>query len=144
MSGYAWTDQQVGRYPLSSLCGVLSVSVNGYRAWKRGGKPGRTRLTDTQLLTLIRTIHAEVIRSVSVAEHLRRSGLGKSIVSYLLTACRTHAVPSVVLLTTTAEEYFAGHGFVRVARHEVPHPLPASSQFQGVCPGSATAMLKAL
>lgn len=57
---YAWIDQQVGQYPLSSLCGVLSVSVNGYRAWKRGGKSGRTRLTDTQLLTLIRTVHAEV------------------------------------------------------------------------------------
>jgi putative transposase len=39
---------------------MLSVSVNGNRAWKRGGKPGRTRLTDTQLLTLIRTVHAEV------------------------------------------------------------------------------------
>ncbi|SDR62668.1 transposase [Paraburkholderia tuberum] len=57
---YAWIDQQVGQYPLSSLCWVLSVSVNGYRAWKRGGTPGRTRLTDTQLLTLIRTVHAEI------------------------------------------------------------------------------------
>jgi putative transposase len=57
---YAWIDQQVRQYPLSSLCWVLSVSVNGYRAWKRAGKPGRKRLTDTQLLTLIRTVHAEV------------------------------------------------------------------------------------
>ena len=57
---YAWIDQQVGHYPLSSLCSVLSVSVNGYRAWKRGGTAQRSRLTHTQLLTLIRTIHAEV------------------------------------------------------------------------------------
>jgi len=57
---YAWIDRQVGQYPLSSLCWVLSVSVNGYRAWKRGGTPERTRLTDTQLLTLIRTVHAKV------------------------------------------------------------------------------------
>ncbi|WP_321873401.1 IS3 family transposase [Burkholderia ubonensis] len=56
---YAWIDRQVGQYPLSSLCCVLSVSVNGYRAWKRGGMPGRTRLTDTQLLTMIRMVHAE-------------------------------------------------------------------------------------
>ncbi len=55
---YAWIDQQVGHYPLSSLCWVLSVSVNGNRAWKRGDTPGRTRLTDTQLLTLIQRIHA--------------------------------------------------------------------------------------
>ncbi|NUX59144.1 hypothetical protein FSB65_38430 [Paraburkholderia sp. JPY418] len=30
-----------------------------YRAWKRAGSGGRTRLTDTQLLTLIRTVHTE-------------------------------------------------------------------------------------
>jgi putative transposase len=48
---YAWIDQQVGHYPLSSLCSVLSVSVNGYRAWKGGGTAQRSRLTDTQLLT---------------------------------------------------------------------------------------------
>jgi hypothetical protein len=44
---------------LSAQCEVLSVSVNGYRAWKRRGAPERKRLTDTQLLTLIRSSHAE-------------------------------------------------------------------------------------
>ena len=34
--------------PLPNLCEVLDVSVSGYRAWKRGGKPERTRLTDPQ------------------------------------------------------------------------------------------------
>jgi transposase-like protein len=57
---FAWIDKQSRRYPLSALCEVLSVSINGYRAWKRGGATARTRLTDAQLLTLIRTIHAEV------------------------------------------------------------------------------------
>ena len=57
---YAWIDQQVRLYPLLWLCEALSVSVNGYRAWKRGGTPVRRRLTDTQLLTVIRTVHAEV------------------------------------------------------------------------------------
>lgn len=33
---------------------------------------------------------------------------------------------------------------MRVARNDVPHLLLASSQFQGVCPGSATVMLKVL
>lgn len=57
---YTWIDQQVGRYPLSSLCSVMLISVNGYRAWKRDGTAKRSRLTDTQLLALIRTIHGEV------------------------------------------------------------------------------------
>ncbi|OJB04945.1 hypothetical protein BGV52_27180 [Burkholderia ubonensis] len=57
---FAWIDTQCRQYPLAALCEVLCVSVNGYRAWKRGGTPERQRLTDAQLLTLIRTIHAEV------------------------------------------------------------------------------------
>jgi len=36
------------------------VSTSGYRAWKRGGTPQRQRLTDTQLVTLMRAIHAEL------------------------------------------------------------------------------------
>ena len=82
-----------------------------------------------------------LIRSIAVAEHVRGSGLGRAILSHLLSECRTHMVRSVTLLTTTAESYFANNGFVRVSRNEVPRPLLASSQFQGVCPASATAML---
>jgi putative transposase len=55
---YAWIDEQCRHYPLSSLCEVFSVSINDYRAWKRGGTVERKRLTDAQLLTLIQSIHA--------------------------------------------------------------------------------------
>lgn len=35
------------------------MSLSGYQAWKRGGTPNRKRLTDAQILMLIRAIHAE-------------------------------------------------------------------------------------
>ena len=54
---YAWIDAQRGAYPLSALCETLVVSRSGYRAWKHGGSPSRTRLTDAQLLPLILAIH---------------------------------------------------------------------------------------
>nr|ALV86785.1 transposase [uncultured bacterium P11N2] len=57
---YAWIDKQRKAYPLPVMCEVLTVSISGYRAWKRGGKPNRTRLTDIQMLALIRAIHAEL------------------------------------------------------------------------------------
>ncbi|OIQ92629.1 IS2 transposase TnpB [mine drainage metagenome] len=57
---YAWIDGQRSCYGLDVMCGVLNISVSGYRAWKRGGRPNRKRLTDTQMLTLIRAIHAEL------------------------------------------------------------------------------------
>jgi putative transposase len=56
---YAWIDRHVKQYPLVVLCDVLDVSISGYRAWKRGGRPGRQRLTDDQLLALIRAIHKQ-------------------------------------------------------------------------------------
>jgi len=56
---YAWIDTQRSHYALSEMCPVLDVSIGGYRAWKRGGKPERKRLTDAQMLALIRAIHAE-------------------------------------------------------------------------------------
>lgn len=57
---YAWIDGQRKAYGLSELCEALRVSASGYAAWKRGGSPDRQRLTDTQMLTHIRSIHKEV------------------------------------------------------------------------------------
>ncbi|CAB5154188.1 arsenic resistance N-acetyltransferase ArsN2 [Burkholderia cenocepacia] len=82
-----------------------------------------------------------LVRSIAVVEHARRAGLGQMLVARLLAECRARAIQSVGLLTTTAEDYFADQGFVRIVREAVPQPLLASSQFQGVCPGSAVAML---
>ena len=55
---YAWIAAQREVYTVDEMCRVLAVSESGYRAWTRGGTPDRTRLTDAQLLALIRAIHA--------------------------------------------------------------------------------------
>lgn len=57
---YAWIDAHRNEYELAELCRVLAVSVSGYRAWKRGGTPERKRLTNAQMLALIRAVHAEL------------------------------------------------------------------------------------
>ncbi len=56
---YAWLDGERRHYPLPVLCDTLDVSVSGYRAWKRGGQRRLQRLTDAQLLELIRAIHVQ-------------------------------------------------------------------------------------
>lgn len=71
-------DGQRRHYPLPALCGTLEVSVSGYRAWKRGGVRSPTRLTDAQLLELIRAIHAQVkgaYGSPRMVDELRGRGL---------------------------------------------------------------------
>jgi putative transposase len=55
---YAWIEQQRGSFALEALCKALGVSPSGFACWKRGGS-GHKRLSDTQLLTLIRSIYAE-------------------------------------------------------------------------------------
>ena len=57
---YAWIDAQRREFPLSDMCEVLAVSVSGWRAWRRGGKPDRVRLSDPQAVALMSSIHAEV------------------------------------------------------------------------------------
>ena len=57
---YAWIDGNRQTYELAEMCALLDISISGYRAWKRGGKPDRKRLTDAQMLALIRAIHVQL------------------------------------------------------------------------------------
>lgn len=57
---YAWIAEHDKTLSLAEMCDVLDVSISGYRAWKRGGTPDRKRLSDGQMLALIRLIHAEL------------------------------------------------------------------------------------
>jgi hypothetical protein len=57
---YAWIDAQRREFPLPDMCEALTVSISGYRAWKPGGKPDRTRLTDPQAVALMKSIHVEM------------------------------------------------------------------------------------
>ena len=53
---YAWIEGHRREFELTELCAALSVSTSGYRSWKRGGSAVRKRLTDAQMLALIRGI----------------------------------------------------------------------------------------
>jgi len=47
-------------YTVDEMGKVLAVSESGDRAWRQGGTPNRTRLTDAQMLTWIRAIDEEL------------------------------------------------------------------------------------
>jgi putative transposase len=51
---YAWIDAQGKGYGLDGMCRVLNISEIGCRAWKRGGKPVRKRLTDALTMAWFR------------------------------------------------------------------------------------------
>jgi putative transposase len=60
---YAWIRQEWGNFPIGICFEVLGVSTSGYYEQQRSLRKPRTsadQLTDTQLLVLIKSIHAEV------------------------------------------------------------------------------------
>jgi transposase InsO family protein len=83
-------DTMRSHFGLDEMCRVLDVSESGYRSWRQGGKPYRKRLTDAQMLALIRAIHAEVKGSYGsprMLKELRARGYpaGKDRVERLMT-----------------------------------------------------------
>lgn len=77
---YAWIADQKD-FPLVRMCDVLEVSMSGYQAWRRGGTGERKWLTDSQMLTLIQAIHAELKGSYGsprMAKELHRRGFPAS------------------------------------------------------------------
>ena len=85
-----------------------------------------------------------LLRSLVVAPALRGNGLGDQLVRRLAAVARRKGVGRFYLLTTTAEAFFAGRGFQRVARQAVPTAIAATREFSSLCPVSAVCMTRAV
>jgi amino-acid N-acetyltransferase len=85
-----------------------------------------------------------LLRSVAVDRHARGLGIGRALTNAALTLARSLDVPSVYLLTTTAEHYFPKLGFTTIARDQVPAGVQQSVEFRSACPASAIVMRQSL
>lgn len=81
---------------------------------------------------------AGLLRSVVVAE--RMHGLGSDLVRWSIDNARASGIKTLVLLTTSAPDFFPRFGFRRVDRESVAPAVHASAEFQGACPASAIVM----
>jgi amino-acid N-acetyltransferase len=76
--------------------------------------------------------HGELalLRSLAVSEAARGKGLGRELVLEVLSTARAQQMREVVLLTATAEKFFAGFfGFEMVARNQYDEKLFASLEW---------------
>jgi len=73
-----------------------------------------------------------LLRSLAVTPELQRTGLGRALTETVLSYLTARQFRAVYLLTTTAEAFFARHGFSLLARDEVPASVQQSVEFQGV------------
>lgn len=83
-----------------------------------------------------------LLRSVAVADDWREKGLGRALVSRVISDAESRGIHALYLLTTTAERYFPNFGFRRITRDEVPDDVKATQEFQSACPASATVMCR--
>jgi amino-acid N-acetyltransferase len=87
---------------------------------------------------------AALLRSVVVAGDRRRAGLGRIVVAELESRARGAGMDRLVLLTQTAEEFFAARGYQVIDRSQAPPEVQASQEFRSLCPSSAICMIKNL
>lgn len=71
-----------------------------------------------------------LLRSLAVSPNLQRSGLGKALTARLLEAALAAGVSEVVLLTTTAKDFFARQfGFAETARSDFDQTFASSPEW---------------
>ncbi len=105
------------------------------------------RAPDDEILAAIgieRYGDAALLRSMVVHEDARGTGIGTRLVHELEQRATRHAVHTLVLLTTTADRWFATLGYLPINREDVPVALLESAEFRGACPASAVVMRKRL
>jgi len=85
-----------------------------------------------------------LVRSVVVSPGRRGTGLGASIVSELERIAREAKVARLILLTQTADKFFARHGYRAIERSAAPGDVRESEEFRSLCPTSAVCMAKVL
>ena len=83
-----------------------------------------------------------LLRSVAVDANYSGQGLGGRLVEAAMERARVVPLRGVYLLTTTARDYFARHGFAVCARDEAPATVRESWEFRTGCPATAVLMLR--
>ena len=87
---------------------------------------------------------AALLRSVVVAADRRGAGLGHAMVQELERLARATGIGSLILMTESATEFFAQHGYRAIERVDVPQGVQECAEFRSLCPASATCMMKVL
>jgi amino-acid N-acetyltransferase len=89
-------------------------------------------------------VHGEdgLLRSVAVDDDYRGQGVGSRLVTTAMERARLVPLRAVYLLTTTAPEYFARHGFAACAREDAPAAVRDSWEFRTGCPATAVLMMR--
>ncbi len=85
-----------------------------------------------------------LLRSVTVAQDQRSSGIGARLAEDRLAHALASGCTTAWLLTDTAAAYWSRHGFLRIERAAAPPAISRSREWSSACPASAIAMRRSL
>lgn len=85
-----------------------------------------------------------LLRSFAVQPEWRNRGIARQLHEHVATHARRSGIFGLYLLTTTAQGYFAKHGFASMARDEAPEAIRNTRQFRESCPDSAVLMFRSV
>lgn len=83
-----------------------------------------------------------LLRSVAVAPGWRSQGLGRALVTRIISDAEARGCRALYLLTNTADRYFPSFGFHAMSRDAVPASVRETVEFSQACPHSATVMCR--
>ncbi len=107
--------------------------------WVAGGIKSLTGVVGLEILG-----KEALLRSLAVASHARGKGLGKQLTAKVEQHAQNSQVDTLYLLTLTAAEFFKKLGYQVMKREDAPATLQNTTEFQGICPVSATCLTKSL
>lgn len=85
-----------------------------------------------------------LLRSVVVEHDARGNGFGTALCEALETTASADGVETLYLLTTTAAGFFANRGYSEHERSDVPVSIQQTTEFDSLCPTTATCLKKPL
>jgi amino-acid N-acetyltransferase len=83
---------------------------------------------------------AALLRSVAVDAASRGQGVGVALTRRAVALAKKLDVRQLVLLSTSAEDFFPRFGFSPITRAQMPDSLTDSEEFRRACPASAHVM----
>jgi amino-acid N-acetyltransferase len=85
-----------------------------------------------------------LLRSLSVSEEKRSSGIGAELVDFIEDYVRKQGVRTIYILTTTAAGFFSRRGYTLIDRSNVPPFIKDTKEYSVICASSSTLMKKKL
>ncbi|WP_227817640.1 arsenic resistance N-acetyltransferase ArsN2 [Nitrogeniibacter aestuarii] len=85
-----------------------------------------------------------LLRSLVVASDHRGRGLAQALIQFIEREAAQAGIRRIFLLTTSSQGFFESVGYGVSPRETAPAAITRTAQFAGLCPASATLMMRAL